>query len=258
MGVNPRFSLRRDGHQPGPDRGGSGAGAVVRLGHRLRLRRAALPQVDRCADDHGDGEELRLPVLEALEPELRGAHVLADRTRPSRRAPPAPRCRHALRRRRAARWRPRTARGRAGTTSSRRPSATIPPCRTGQGTSARLSASRGSASCGASPSIGFDSDEPRWNRYAVRTTYMPICRNSDSQFSKVASTKSPGVQVTPQRHGGRTVLELLGVVGADAGQHHPDEEHDEQRQRWRAADRGRGSTSSSLSPCRAGPGPCGP
>jgi hypothetical protein len=39
--------------------------------------------------------------------------------------------------------------------------------------------------------IGLDSEEPLWKRRAVSTTYMPICKNSDSQFSNVASTKSP-------------------------------------------------------------------
>jgi hypothetical protein len=55
-------------------------------------------------------------------------------------------------------------------------------------------ASRGSWSCGAGSFNGFDSDEPLWNKKAVNTTYMPICKNSDSQFSNVASTKSPVVK----------------------------------------------------------------
>ena len=46
-------------------------------------------------------------------------------------------------------------------------------------------------------STGFDSDEPRWNRYAVKTTYMPICRNSLSQFSNVASTTWDDVRYCP-------------------------------------------------------------
>ena len=71
---------------------------------------------------------------------------------------------------------------------------TQPPRVTGQGTSGLSRESRGSSSCGAGSSIGLDSDEPRWNRNAVSTTYMPICRNSLSQFSKVASTKSPVVR----------------------------------------------------------------
>ena len=41
-----------------------GAGRVVRLGHRLGLGGAPLPQVDRGPHDDGDGQELGLPVLE--------------------------------------------------------------------------------------------------------------------------------------------------------------------------------------------------
>jgi len=37
----------------------------------------------------------------------------------------------------------------------------------------------------------LDSEDPFWYRNAVSTMYMPIWRNSDSQFSNVASTKSP-------------------------------------------------------------------
>ena len=55
----------------------------------------------------------------------------------------------------------------------------------------RSAAPRGSSSCGAGSSMGFDSEDPRWKRKAVSTTYMPIWRNSLSQFSKVASQKSP-------------------------------------------------------------------
>ena len=40
----------------------------------------------------------------------------------------------------------------------------------------------------------FDSDEPFWTSQTVSTTYAPICRNSLSQFSKVASTKWPVVR----------------------------------------------------------------
>ena len=69
-----------------------------------------------------------------------------------------------------------------------------PPRRTGPGASGSSAASRGSSSWGEGSSIGLDSDEPRWNKNAVSTTYMPICRNSLSQFSNVASTKSPLVR----------------------------------------------------------------
>jgi hypothetical protein len=37
----------------------------------------------------------------------------------------------------------------------------------------------------------LDSEEPFWKRKTVRMTYIPICRNSDSQFSKVASRNAP-------------------------------------------------------------------
>jgi hypothetical protein len=39
--------------------------------------------------------------------------------------------------------------------------------------------------------MGLDSEDPFWNRKTVKRTYMPICRNSDSQFSNVASAKDP-------------------------------------------------------------------
>jgi hypothetical protein len=68
---------------------------------------------------------------------------------------------------------------------------TQPPRRTGHGVLALRGVSRGSWFCGASLSIGFDSEDPFWKRKTVRTTYMPICRNSDSQFSKVASRNAP-------------------------------------------------------------------
>src|SRR5215217_8099774 len=43
----------------------------MRGGHGLRLGRAALAQVDAQHQQYGDGQELALPVLEALVPELR-------------------------------------------------------------------------------------------------------------------------------------------------------------------------------------------
>ena len=50
-------------------------------GNRLRLRRPALPQEDRQDDQRADRQELALPVLERLEPELRRPEV-ARRARP--------------------------------------------------------------------------------------------------------------------------------------------------------------------------------
>jgi CheY-like chemotaxis protein len=49
---------------------------VVRGADRLRLRRAALAQVDRERGHRADGEELRLPVLQAAIPEVRVEQVL--------------------------------------------------------------------------------------------------------------------------------------------------------------------------------------
>ena len=42
-------------------------------------------------------------------------------------------------------------------------------------------------SCGAP--TGFDSGEPRWRRYTVRTANEPTARNSDCQFCSVPSQK---------------------------------------------------------------------
>lgn len=44
----------------------------MRSGDRFRLRRSSLAQPDRKDDDAEDGQEFALPVLEGLEPELRG------------------------------------------------------------------------------------------------------------------------------------------------------------------------------------------
>ena len=41
---------------------------------RLRLRGAALPEVDAQDHEGADGQELGLPVLERLEPEVGGPH----------------------------------------------------------------------------------------------------------------------------------------------------------------------------------------
>jgi hypothetical protein len=43
-------------------------------GDRLGLRRAALPQEDPEHDQGADRQELALPVLHGLEPELRAGH----------------------------------------------------------------------------------------------------------------------------------------------------------------------------------------
>ena len=50
------------------------AGVAVRHVHGLRLRRPALAQEHRQHDDRAHGEELALPVLERLEPELGRPH----------------------------------------------------------------------------------------------------------------------------------------------------------------------------------------
>ena len=53
----------------------------MRLGNGLGLRGSALPQIDRCEDDHRHSEEFALPVLKRLEPKLLGAEVLQRRHR---------------------------------------------------------------------------------------------------------------------------------------------------------------------------------
>jgi hypothetical protein len=58
---------------------------------RLRFGRAALAQVDAEHDEYGDRQELALPVLEALVPELRVAErveIGVDRRRVPRRVLP--------------------------------------------------------------------------------------------------------------------------------------------------------------------------
>ena len=52
---------------------------MMRFGDRLGLRRSPLPKVNRGPNDHCDGEKLALPVLERLEPELRSAEILQCR-----------------------------------------------------------------------------------------------------------------------------------------------------------------------------------
>ena len=58
-----------------------GAGLVVRCADRLRLGRAALAQVDREDDHRPDGQELRLPVLQCLLPEVGLDEIGAPRDR---------------------------------------------------------------------------------------------------------------------------------------------------------------------------------
>src|SRR6185295_7315817 len=86
------------------------------------------------------------------------------------------------------------------------------------------------SSCGAGWSTGFDSEEPRWNRNAVSTTYMPICKNSLSQFSKGRFIERPAEQIATKGNHLLPVLQLLGVVDPNAGQHHAAEEDHEERQ----------------------------
>src|SRR4029079_1114293 len=54
---------------------------AVRLPPRLRFGRTAVPQEYRQADDRGDCDELALPVLHRLEPELRRRQVAPRRDR---------------------------------------------------------------------------------------------------------------------------------------------------------------------------------
>src|SRR6185436_17429001 len=54
-------------------------GFVVWSVNRLRFRRAPLAQPHRQRDDREHGEELALPVLHRLEPELWRRHVLGRR-----------------------------------------------------------------------------------------------------------------------------------------------------------------------------------
>ena len=65
-----------------------------------------------------------------------------------------------------------------------------PPLLTGQGAPFFDVARRGSSSTSARLPGLFDSAEPFWYRKAVSTMYMPICRNSLSQFSVEASQNS--------------------------------------------------------------------
>ena len=59
-----------------------------------------------------------------------------------------------------------------------------PPAVSGQGLGP--SSMRSSSSAGSS---GRDSADPRWRSHTVNSTYIPICRNSLSQFSMVADMK---------------------------------------------------------------------
>ena len=163
----------------------------MRFGHRFGLRGALLAQVDGRAHQDGHGQEFALPVLEGLEPEAAGREVL-------RAASPAAGRGFAVR----SLYSSAAADGvqdEGGEEQQQEHDGQRvfvelehqPPRRTGQGVAALTVASRGSWSCGASWPIGLDSEEPFWKRKTVRMTYMPICRNSDSQFSNVASTKAP-------------------------------------------------------------------
>ncbi len=64
--------------QSAPQRPLSSTRCLVRLSDWFRFSGASLAQVDRGTDEHGNGEELTLPVLERLEPELRGSDILPD------------------------------------------------------------------------------------------------------------------------------------------------------------------------------------
>src|SRR4051812_12747771 len=66
-----------------PDRSqlARGAGLFVRGSDRLRLGRATLPQVDGEGSHRTDGEELRLPVLQAAIPKVGVHQVLTVRNR---------------------------------------------------------------------------------------------------------------------------------------------------------------------------------
>ena len=122
-------------------------------------------------DQDGDGEELALPVLERLEPELRrrrGSPAMRDGA--ARRGRAAPRCTRARRRRRAARTR------RANSARNARRERVL--------VEAERACRRGAPATGASGSLrvarvlvrgarlvrAFDSDEPFWNRKTVSTT----------------------------------------------------------------------------------------
>ena len=70
---------------------------LVRQPDRLRLRRAALAQVDAQHDHRADGEELGLPVLQGALPELGRADVLHPSQRSLRRGRAPRRCRPASR-----------------------------------------------------------------------------------------------------------------------------------------------------------------
>jgi hypothetical protein len=66
-----------------------------------------------------------------------------------------------------------------------------------KGASGSSRCSRGSASSVGSPAAGLDWAEPFCTSQAVSSTYTPICRNSDSQFSNVASPKSRASSAAP-------------------------------------------------------------
>ena len=70
-GVDVRVDRSTD--QTPTQRSGA-AGRVVRLVDGLRLGRAALPQEHGQKDQGADRQELALPVLEGLEPEVGGEH----------------------------------------------------------------------------------------------------------------------------------------------------------------------------------------
>src|SRR5688500_15013351 len=62
-----------------PARHSASAGRTMGCGNRLGLRRAALAQDDGEHHQREDGQELALPVLEGLKPELTRAQELQRR-----------------------------------------------------------------------------------------------------------------------------------------------------------------------------------
>ena len=65
-------------------------GVSVRFGHWLRLRGTSLPQKNRQPHYRRDRDELALPVLHRLEPELRSRHIAPHRNRRLAVLPAAP------------------------------------------------------------------------------------------------------------------------------------------------------------------------
>lgn len=95
-----------------------------------------------------------------------------------------------------------------------------------RGVCALSEARRGSSSCGAAHWFGLRG--PFWKRMPVRMTYMLILRNSDSQFSNVASTKALVPRYSWMLFARLSVGQLVLAVAARPAEDHAAEKQREQ------------------------------